>query len=242
MAKMTTLERVSENNKASHSRQHFSIWMQAMCTPWLDVLDLGHRLELSKNQTLFGEGKVADGLYFNQKGILRLNSVDEEGHEAILLYVTENNILGDSAMFNGMPVYAFFTAVEDCVLYFFDKNTVLKQILPYYPVLTQNLLEYSAFKVGVLLHHHCEILNTNVRGKVCRLLYDICKYSGLKRHFDPKISLQEMATALGLHRATLSRVINDLKNESIIAKATKKEIEIIDLEALARYADRTFAL
>lgn len=238
---MSTPECTAEH-KASASRQHLSIWMQAMCSPWQSIVTLGRRLELSKHQTLFGKGEVVDGLYFNQKGILRLISVDQDGREAILLYVTENNLLGDAAMFNGMPVYAFFQAVEDCTLYFFDKQTVLKHIMPTHPHLTQNLLEYLAFKVGVLLHHHCEILNPDVKGKVCRLLYDICRYSGFKQQFDPKITLQEMATALGLHRATLSKVISTLKKESIIATATKKEIVVLDLEALARYAGRTFAI
>jgi len=213
-----------------------------MCTPWLEVLDLAQRIELPRNETLLGEGEMVDGLYFNRKGILRLNSVAEDGREAILLYVTENNILGDAALFNGMPVYALFTAVEDCTLYFFKRETVLEQIIPSYPALTQNLFEYLAYKIGVLLHHHCEMVNTDVRGKVCRLLYDICRYSGLKNRFDPKISQQEMATALGLHRATFSKVINDLKKESIIETATKKEIVILDIDALARYADQTFAL
>jgi len=216
--------------------------MQAMCTPWLEVLDLAQRIELPRNETLLGEGEMVDGLYFNRKGILRLNSVAEDGREAILLYVTENNILGDAALFNGMPVYALFTAVEDCTLYFFKRETVLEQIIPSYPALTRNLFEYLAYKIGVLLHHHCEMVNTDVRGKVCRLLYDICRYSGLKNRFDPKISQQEMATALGLHRATFSKVINDLKKESIIETATKKEIVILDIDALARYADQTFAL
>lgn len=213
-----------------------------MCTPWLEVLDLAQRIELPRNETLLGEGEMVDGLYFNRKGILRLNSVAEDGREAILLYVTENNILGDAALFNGMPVYALFTAVEDCTLYFFKRETVLEQIIPSYPALTRNLFEYLAYKIGVLLHHHCEMVNTDVRGKVCRLLYDICRYSGLKNRFDPKISQQEMATALGLHRATFSKVINDLKKESIIETATKKEIVILDIDALARYADQTFAL
>ena len=90
-----------------------------MCSPWQNILKLGRRLELSKNQTIFGNGKVVDGLYFNQKGILRLISVDQDGREAILLYVTENNLLGDAAMFNGMPVYAFFQAVEYVPSFFF---------------------------------------------------------------------------------------------------------------------------
>ena len=213
-----------------------------MCTPWQQVLAFGRRMELSKNQTLFGEGTPVKGLYFNQKGVLRLISIDQDGREAILFYVTENNLLGEAALFNGMPVYAFFKAVEDCTLYFFDEDIVRSQILPQYPHLTQNLLEYLAFKVGVLLHHHCEIINPDVRGKVCRLLYDMCRYSGLQHRFAPKITLQEMATALGLHRATFSKVITDLKKESIIARATKKEIVVLDLNGLARYAKTPFAI
>lgn len=228
-------DQLTAGNEAFESRQHFSIWMQAMCTPWQEVLILGHRIELSKNQTLFGEGKPVKGLYFNQKGILRLISVDQDGREAILFYVTENNLLGEAALFNGMPVYAFFKAVEDCTLYFFEEAIVRRHILPKYPHLTQNLLEYFAFKVGVLLHHHCEIINPDVRGKVCRLLYDMCRYSGLQHRFAPKITLQEMATALGLHRATLSKVITDLKKESIIAKATiRKYLSINEFFVLIR--------
>jgi CRP-like cAMP-binding protein len=224
------------------SRQHFSIWMQAMCKPWRQVLDRGRKMELSSNQLLFGDGKPVKGLYFTQKGVLRFISIDQNGNEAILFYVTEDNLLGDAALFNKMPVYGHFQAVEDCTLYFFDENAVRDEIMPQHPDLTQNLLEYLAFKVGVLLHHHCEVLNTDVKGKVCRLLFDMCRYHGLQSSFTPKITQQEMATALGMHRTTLSKVFTDLKKEKIIAQATRSEIVLLDLEGLARYAEAPFAI
>ncbi|MBT8362509.1 MAG: winged helix-turn-helix domain-containing protein [Desulfobacterales bacterium] len=124
----------------------------------------------------------------------------------------------------------------------FDEQIVRFEILPNHPLLAENLLEYLSFKIGVLLHHHCEIINPDVCGKVSRLLYDMCKYNNMELQFTPKINLQEMATALGLHRATFSKVLSELKKKSIIGNATQKEIEILDIEGLAKYARSPFAL
>jgi CRP-like cAMP-binding protein len=224
------------------TRQHFSLWMRGMCACWAEVIHLGTRTVLQKDQTLFGRGERARGLYFNARGLLRFLSCDAEGREAILFYITENNLLGEAALFNRMPVFAMFEAVEDCVLYYFDERTVKDRILPNYPHLVNNLIEYMAYKVGVLLHHHCEIINPDVRGKVSRLLFDIVRHSGDANRASPRITQEEMATALGLHRATFSRIIRELKQEGILQKATKHEIVVRDMEALARYADSPFAL
>jgi CRP-like cAMP-binding protein len=224
------------------TRQHFSLWMRGMCACWAEVIHLGTRTVRQKDQTLFGRGERAKGLYLNAKGLLRFLSCDAEGREAILFYITENNLLGEAALFNKMPVFAMFEAVEDCVLYYFDERTVRDRILPNYPHLVNNLIEYMAYKVGVLLHHHCEIINPDVRGRVSRLLFDIVHHSGGANRASPRITQEEMATALGLHRATFSRIIGELKQEGILQKATKHEIVVRDMDALARYADSPFAL
>ena len=224
------------------SRQHFSLWMQAMCAQWSEVTDLGRRIKIGKDRILFGDGKPINGIYYLARGAMRFLSCNHEGEQAILFYVTAGNLLGDAAMFNKMPVYAMYSAVEDCTLYFFDEKTVRNDILPRHPHLAQNLMEYMAYKIGVLLHHHCEIINTDVRGKVCRLLFDIVQHCGYKRTIAPKITQAEMAAALGLHRATFNRIIAELKTEGVLEKVTKTEIVINDLEALGRYADKPFAL
>jgi CRP-like cAMP-binding protein len=223
-------------------RQHFSLWMQGLCAPWAEVIHLGTRLTLPKDQDMFGDGSMARGLFFIEKGVLRFVSCDETGQQAILFYVTENNLFGDAALFNRMPIYALFQAVEDCVLHFIDEATVREVILPGYPHLAENLFEFMAYKIGVLLHHHCEIVSPDVRGKICRLLFDIARYCGYSKTISPKITQQEMAQVLGLHRATFSRVIAELKREGVLHKVTKKEIVINDLKALAQYANKPFAL
>lgn len=224
-------------------RKHFSLWMEAgLCRPWLSVLHLGKKIEVEKDATLLGNGNYVDGIYFIQSGIMRLISYDMHGNEAILLYVTENNVFGDSAYYNKMPVYAIFSAVENSTIYYFSRKVLKTNILVNHPEIQQNLLEYMAYKVGVLLHHQCEIFSDDIMGKVCRLIFDIAKYNNFSPIIETKISQQEMATALGLHRATLSKAISELKTKHILRWISKKEIAISDFDKLHKYANNVFAL
>jgi CRP-like cAMP-binding protein len=169
-------------------------------------------------------------------------SFNSVGDVAILLYVTEGNLIGDSALFNRMPVYAVFSAVEDADLVFFPRELIEKRILIRYPELQKTLLEYMAYKVGVLLHHQCEVVSDDVFGKVSRLIYDIAKHSGFARVIPLKITQEEMATALGIHRATFSRVISELKRSGALDWTKKHEVVIHDYETIRRHADSVFAL
>ena len=213
-----------------------------VCSPWARVAHLGQRVRLRKNETIFGEGDCVDGVYYVVSGVLRLVSFNSAGKEAILLYVTEQNLIGDSAFFNRMPVYATFSAVEDVELSFFPGELVQNRILVRYPDLQRNMLEYMAYKVGVLLHHQCEVVSDDVFGKVSRLIYDIAKHSGFDAVISLKITQEEMATALGLHRATFNKTISELKRQGVLDWTKKQEIVIKDYETIRRYADNAFAL
>ncbi len=213
-----------------------------MCSSWEKVLHLGTVAYLEKDQELFGEGECVDGIYYVKKGLLRLESYGPNGDKAILLYVTERNLFGDAAFFNQMPVYAVYTAVEDSVVYFFSRKMVMERIFPHYPDLVANLFSYLSYKVGVLLHHQCEIMNPDVKGKVCRLLCDIAQYGGNHGSITPKITQEEMARALGLHRATFNKIISELRAEGVIDKVTKSSISVADLPKLVAYAEDPYAL
>ncbi len=225
------------------SRRYFSLWMEAgMCSPWMQVIGLAHRVTIPKEATLFGEGRRVDGVYLLVEGVLRLVSFDENGNEAILLYVTEQNLVGESAFFNRMPVYATYSAVEDATLFFFDEATLNTMLSRSYPALQRNLLEYMGYKIGVLLHHQCEVISDDVTGKISRMLFDIAKYSHFQPVIHSKITQHEMATALGLHRATFSKTISELKRQGVLEWTKKREIVIHDYERIREYAHNVFAL
>ncbi len=213
-----------------------------MCGIWESVISYGTRLTIKENQQLFGTGERINGIYYIQKGILRLESYSPDGNQAILLYVPEKNLFGDAAYFNGMPVYALYRAVIDSVVYFFSRELLESVLFPKHPELQRNLTSFLAYKVGVLLHHLCDLQSTDVRGKVCRLLCDLAQYGKNKAEIRPHITQQEMALALNMHRATFNRIISELREQGILGKVTKKRIQILDLNRLVEMAEGTYAL
>lgn len=213
-----------------------------MCSIWEKVISYGTRITIKQDQQLFGTGERINGIYYIQAGILRLESYSPEGNRAILLYVPEKNLFGDAAYFNGMPVYAIYTAVIDSTVFFFPRSILEEIIFPKYPELQRNLTSFLAYKVGVLLHHLCDLQSTDVRGKVCRLLCDLVQYGKNRAEIYPHITQQEMALALGMHRATFNRILSELREQGILGKVTKKHIQILDLNRLVHLAEGTYAL
>ncbi len=110
--------------------------MQSLCGIWEKVISYGTRLTIRENQQLFGTGERINGIYYIQQGILRLESYSPEGNRAILLYVPEKNLFGDAAYFNGMPVYAIYTAVINSVVVLLSLEPFIEEIIfPKYPEL-----------------------------------------------------------------------------------------------------------
>ncbi len=232
-----------QGSNEEKSRQYFSLWMNVgLCEPWMKVLHLGERREMKQGDTLYGEGDTVDGFYFLLTGLMRFVSYDSLGNEAILFYATDRNLVGDSSYFNRMPVYGFFSAIEDCTLYYFSNSVLKHQIFTRHPELIHNLLEYMSYKVGVLLHHQCEVISGDIIGKVCRMIFDIAKYNSFAASVNSRITQKEMATALSLHRSTFSRVINELKVQEVLEWTGKQEIRIYNYDELQRLANNVFAI
>ena len=224
------------------SRRHFSLWMQPMCLQWEDLLYLGKRVVIQKNKQIFGEGEKLDGFYYLKSGLLRLISYKPNGDKVIHLYVTPGNLFGEAAFFNRMPVYSMYSAVEESSAYFFERSIIYERIIPHKPVLVESLLAYLSYKVGVMLHHQGDLLNTDLKGRVCRLLFDIAQHSGTLSSVMLKITQEEMATALGLHRATLNRILSELRSDGVIRIVSRGCIDILEVEQLLAYAQDTYAL
>jgi len=226
-----------------NSWQYFSTWLKKdMCKLWENYINVAKKYNLKKNKIIRGDGNIFDGFYYIKKGSIRLSSSDINGNEAILMYITEGNIFGESAFFNKIGVYVVFSAVEESEIYFFS-NTVLKaNNLLLNNDLQRNLLEYMSYKVGVLLHQQTEFLTDNEFGKVCRFLYNMGQYYDLKDEFPMKITQQEIAIFLGMHRGTLCKCLAKLKKDEVCKWCGTKKIQVLDYEKLLEYTENVFIL
>src|SRR6478736_3270629 len=85
-------------------------------------------LNYRKNQIVFSQGKVADAVFYIQKGSIKLIVVSEQGKEAVVAILGPGHFMGEGCL-NGHPLrIATARAVDGCVITRIEKATMLATI------------------------------------------------------------------------------------------------------------------
>ena len=82
-------------------------------------------LEFHKNQHVFGQGDVADTVFYIQKGGVKLTVLSEQGKEAVVGILEPGQFFGEGCL-NGHPLrIATTTTMEECVITSITKEAML---------------------------------------------------------------------------------------------------------------------
>jgi len=82
-------------------------------------------LSIQKKKLIFTQGDATDGLFFIQKGKVRLSVVSEVGKEATLAILSEDDFFGEGGLAGQLLRMASATAVTDCVLLHVEKKAMV---------------------------------------------------------------------------------------------------------------------
>ena len=83
-------------------------------------------LSFQKKNTIFAQGDSTDGLFFIQKGKVRLSVVSESGKEATLGILGEGDFFGEGGL-AGQPLrMSSAIAMTDCVLLHVEKKAMMQ--------------------------------------------------------------------------------------------------------------------
>lgn len=199
---------------------------------WRTVLHLGTRQHFPKSHCWM-EDVDTDTFSFLNKGKVRLSSLTESGQERMLMNIEGGCIFREVGMLRIPSRHpANHIALEPCEVYAFPKALLHdEQFVRTYPTLLSNVVQSLAIKAAAFFSQLSETTQLEPREQVCRFLQRLAdKRTALR--FNPGISQSEMAHMLGLHRSTVCRVLRELRNEGIIGRFTRLDLEILDPDRL----------
>jgi CRP/FNR family cyclic AMP-dependent transcriptional regulator len=78
-----------------------------------------------KKETIFAQGDSTDGLFFIQKGKVRLSVVSETGKEATLAILGEKDFFGESGLAGQLLRMSSATAITHCILLHVEKKAMM---------------------------------------------------------------------------------------------------------------------
>ncbi len=188
-------------------------------------------------QVIYLEGEPAESVFIIKNGWIKATRMSSEGREQALLFLHENDIFGDIAVFTHTTYPGTVTALEEVDVWVVPAETVL-QLAREYPDLAMDVIR----RMGERVLYYVELIeDLSLRSVEARAARTLLRNAGVKnkRLIVPRqawTTFDEMAVRLGTVRDVLSRALHTLEDEGLL-KIERQEIVLLDPKGLARRGD-----
>ena len=166
-------------------------------------------VSFQKKDSIFAQGDSTDGLFFIQKGKVRLSVVSEIGKEATLAILGESDFFGEGGLAGQLLRMASATAVTDCVLLHVEKKAMVlamslepKLSAMFVKCLVKRNIRYQEDLVD-------QLFNSSEK-RLARVLLLLAHFGkeGAPETVIPKISQESLAEMVGTTRSRVRHFMN----------------------------------
>lgn len=205
---------------------------------WSEVLHRAVRHVYPRWHPLLLEGKAICDFYYLEQGRLRITYASKNGRERSMLVVERGSLFNEASALVGYDnPDSQYLCLEETVLWRFDGQLLSDPaFVRDYPHLIINLMHSLGGKT-LAMHETLSYTGTGrTLVQLCRWLIRAAETHG-STTFRPGLTQQELADTLGVHRATLVRGVQSLREQGVLGAFTKASLVILDLQALRLLAD-----
>jgi CRP/FNR family transcriptional regulator, cyclic AMP receptor protein len=205
---------------------------------WVQQVDfLKCQTIYKKHQNIINEGLTVFGVFFIQRGKVKVFSTGINGKEQIVRFASDGHILGHRGI--GADVYPISAAtMEDSCLCFIDNDT-LNEMFFANPKFSIELMMYYSRELRKLENRVKYIAQMNIREKTAETLLLLLEIFGLDEHNEINVSFtrDEIACTAGSTRQQVTMQLSEFEKDGIIEKHGKR-IALNKIEGLRRLINK----
>lgn len=170
-----------------------------------------------KSQRVFTQGDAADGVFYLQKGRVKLTVVSRDGKEAVIAILGANDFFGEGCLAGQTRRMASATAMSDSSIMRIDKREVISQMHAR-PAFTELFLHYVLTRNIRIEEDLVDQLFNSSEKRLARVLLLLANF-GKETKPEPliaKISQETLAEMVGTTRARISFFMNKFRKLGFI--------------------------
>lgn len=199
-----------------------------------ELAPLGKIIDFKKNQEIAPMSK--HNVVIVMSGTVKVSTFTSTGHEKVLFYLMSGEILGEASYFVDDHIDLKALSVEDVTVSYIE-DIILDKFLIKHPNTYRFFIHSLTRKYRIALSQINDFLAESPKTRIASTLYRLAiltpKNSNNIYNINLTMTHQELANLIGCSRVTVTRVINELKNENII-DIKNKEIFILDMDSLKK--------
>lgn len=193
-------------------------------------------------QEILGHMEPSTDVFFVIAGRVRAAAYSASGKQVSYRDIEEGDLFGEFAAIDGAPRSATVTALERSLVATMSAPTfwelvrkqpevaaaVLKRLTRQVRVLTERVYEFSTLAV-----------NNRIEAELLRLARDYMQGENMAL-VKPSPTHAEIASRVSTHREAVTRVLNELARQNIVARR-EGALAILDVATLAERVERAFS-
>lgn len=223
---------------------------------WRSVTHLADKVSFPQGHIM----DVSDTLYLIDSGLVRRVYISPAGLQVLNLDYSDNMLVGnllseefdyystireikkskqdsDDPFLKEILAEPVFNSDLRCVTpveaFAFDKKMVSDpKFLTEHPDLVMDFMRSRSRRMDSMFSLICYMATHRPRQRVCAYFLRKARQHGNTLQLG--LSHDELAALVGMHRVTLARVLKELREENIIGRYSKDNLEILDVGALSR--------
>ncbi|MDV3895913.1 Crp/Fnr family transcriptional regulator [Elizabethkingia anophelis] len=191
-------------------------------------------LSLKKGDTIFDEGDFPQGVYFIDRGTVKLSKSGFFKKEQILRFCVEGDLVGYRSLLCDEPFGATAEAMEDAEITFLPAET-FNHLLEADPKLSYAMLQKIAYELGEASKTITFLAQKTVRERLAEVLLLLEQKLGTDPEGFIKISLtrEEIANLVGTATESAIRLISEFKQDELIS-VDRRNIRILNHDKLKK--------
>lgn len=198
------------------------------------------RKEYAKRDTLFSQGDPGDEFMILTEGSVKVELMNSEGKELTLTILTPFQFLGELALLDDVPRSATVVSMEQSVLLSINKRDFAR-VLESYPKMSIPMLRQLSRRVRVLTDDVASMAFLDSYSRVTRKILNLAEEMGKETEdghifIDRPLTHQQLANLVGTTRETVTKILNEMKDNSLL-DIRRHRITILDREELRARAD-----
>jgi CRP/FNR family cyclic AMP-dependent transcriptional regulator len=181
--------------------------------------------EFSRGDAVYLPSDMSDSVLLLARGRVRIYHVTSEGKQAILSFIEPGEMFGELAMFEPSRREDHAEAVEKSLVVLVPGN-VLHSLMNRHPHISMSLTRLYGLRLRRIERRLKSLLFRSSRDRLVHLLLELAEKYGQQHTngllLNIKISHQDMASAIGATRETVTITLGELQNEGLIRTDRRK--------------------
>lgn len=187
-------------------------------------------LKFEKGETIYRAGDVSEQLYIVHKGLVKIYRLSETGKEQLIRVLEPGDFTGELSLFSASVHDSYAEAMETTEICMMNRAD-LQQFLLKYPEISLKVLTEFSNRLAETEKQAASIAMDTVDKRLASYIISLFEKTKEKTITLP-MSRKDLASYLGTSPETISRKLTEFEKEEWIYQTNRRNIRIIDVEAL----------